>query len=407
MGKPKPPTPPDPVAVAGAQTQSNAETARLQSNLNNVNYFGPQGSSVYEQTSPDRWSQYVKLSPQEQQTYDLSKSAENSALGTANTQIGRVNQALNQPFGVGDIWSTPAYQTTQHSFDPGQHVQGQIGPQNFDQSVKSTQNAVYNQARSRLDPQFAQQDEQLRTRLANQGLSQNSAAYGNAMDEFNRNKTDAYNQASYSAINAGNQEQQQLFGQQAAQGQFANQAAAQQYGQNQGQAAFYNQGIGQDYQSKMNEYQFQNAAEAQKFQQQAYAQNLPINQFNSLMSSGQVGMPAGVPYSPTSVQPTDVLGAYGMNQAQQNANYQSRMGAYNGALGGLFNLGSSALMMSDRRLKTDVAKLCDGGGLSWYVFRYIGERALQIGVMAQEVMKSKPWAVAKVGPWLAVDYGQL
>jgi hypothetical protein len=96
-----------------------------------------------------------------------------------------------------------------------------------------------------------------------------------------------------------------------------------------------------------------------------------------------------------------------MNQAQQNANYQSRMGAYNGALGGLFNLGSSALMMSDRRLKTDVAKLCDGGGLSWYVFRYIGERALQIGVMAQEVMKSKPWAVAKVGPWLAVDYGQL
>jgi hypothetical protein len=27
--------------------------------------------------------------------------------------------------------------------------------------------------------------------------------------------------------------------------------------------------------------------------------------------------------------------------------------------------------------------------------------------MAQEVMKSKPWAVAKVGPWLAVDYGQL
>jgi hypothetical protein len=436
MGKPSPPTPTDPVVAANAQGAANEQTARTQASLNNVNAYGPYGSVVYDQTAPDRWSQTTTLSAPEQQLFNQSTAAQAGALGIANDQLGRVGTALGTTLnpsdlvttapGQGDIWSTPAYGSQVSSFAPGQAVQGQIGPQDTSAAVKGVQDAYYNQAASRLDPQWQQAQEHLQAQLANQGLNANDEAYQRAMQNFNNAKTDAYNQANFGAIGAGAQEQNTLFGQQAAQGQFANQAAAQQYAQNQGQAAFANQATNQDYQNKLAEYQFNNAAMAQgfneglqgaqfqnqalgqQFQQGAYAQSLPINEFSALLGSGQVTMPQGVQYSPVNVAPTDVLGAYALNQQQRNANYQAQMGQYGGLLGGLFNLGSSAIMASDRRLKRDIVLLGHlPDGLGIYAYRYIWSPLRHIGVMAQEVARLRPWALRTIGGWLAVDYGAL
>lgn len=443
--------PVDPVATSNAQTASNIATAQEQQRLNMINSNGPTGSVKYQAdpSAPGGYSQTTSLSPAEQQTYDLSKQAENGALNTANTQLGRVNDALATPLTTDGLpalsggvdlshLNTGGIQTSfntgqplQYGFNPGQAVQGQVGPQDLSAASKQAQDAAYGQAASRLDPQFAQSEEQLRNSLANQGLSQNSDAYRTALDNFSRGKNDAYSTAQNAAVNQGNAASQQLFDQSLQQGQFANQAAAQQYGQNQGQAAFHNQTAGQDYTQNQGAAAFNNTAQGQQFQQQqsaaqlalqnaqlqntarnqglqerSFIQNTPINQFTGLLGLGQVGTPQGVSYSPTQVANTDVLGAYALNQQGQIANAQAKNAASSGLMGGLMGLGSAAIMASDRRLKTDIRLLHRRrDGLGVYAFRYKKGGPVRVGVMAQEVRRVRPDLVVRRGDgFLAVSY---
>lgn len=55
--------------------------------------------------------------------------------------------------------------------------------------------SIYNQAKSRLDPQFADDERALINRLYGQGITENSAAWNQAMDTFRRGRTDAYQTA--------------------------------------------------------------------------------------------------------------------------------------------------------------------------------------------------------------------
>lgn len=409
MGKPNPPQPTDPVVAANAQAGANAETARLQANLNNVNSFGPYGSVVYDQTSPDRWTQYTTLSPTEQRLFDQSTTAQSGALNLANDQIGRINTALGQTLnpGYGMTMQGPQVGPIMSTVNP-QNNQQDVGPSNFNQAVQGVQNAYYNQATSRLDPQWQQAQSQLQTQLANQGLNINDRAYQTAMQNFNQSKTDAYNQANFGAIGAGANEQNTLFGQQLQQGQFHNDAVNNDFQNRLASAQLSNSAEQLKYGQELQNSQFGNTAAQQYFQNQAYAQNQPINQFSALLGSGQVSMPGGVQYSPVNVQPTDVLGAYALNQQQRQANYQSQMGMFNGLMGGLFGLGSSAIMASDRRLKRDIVKLGElPDGLGVYAYRYLWSPLRHVGVMAQDVANLRPWALRSLGEWLAVDYGAL
>ena len=183
-------------------------------------------------------------------------------------------------------------------------------------------------------------------------------------------------QAQNAAYNAA---QAQGFGQGQAQGQFANaaaaqqfgqglqgmqaanQAAAQQYAQNQGQAAFanaaqgqansqnqaqagfYNTAQQQAFGQSQSNAQLWNAAAQQAFQNQTYAQQLPINELDALMSSGQVALPQTGQFASTSVAPTDVTGAYALQQQALQADYAAQMQNYQSGLGGLFNLGKAVI----------------------------------------------------------------
>lgn len=66
-------------------------------------------------------------------------------------------------------------------------------------------------------------------------------------------------------------------------------------------------------------------------------------------------------------------------------------------------------IFSDRRLKTDIVKLGEeADGLGVYRFKYIGHDHENVGVMADEVEKLRPWAMGgKVAGYDTVDYGAL
>jgi hypothetical protein len=324
MGKstPRAPTPPDPVATAQAQSQYNREAAIAQANLNRIDQYAPGGSIRYTQigTNADgtpRYRQDTNLSPEQQALYNQQNQIAQQLGQTAQDQIGRVNDTMGSDFNYNGMTplqtgvqnpqlqqftgQMPGVQRSvsgpgvQYGFNPGGPIQnsynnggditrnfqnnsGQIqtnvGPTDFSADGQRVANAVYNQATSRLDPQFQQQQGDLDARLAAQGIARGSEAQNREQGNYDRARNDAYNQANYSAIQAGANEQSRLFGLQLQQGQFHDQALGQQFGQNQAYAQFQNAAQGQANQQNANQAAFGNQA-----QQQQYAQNQGLASF--------------------------------------------------------------------------------------------------------------------------------
>ncbi len=360
--------------VSAAQTRSNLATAQNQAILNNVNQVTPYGTVNYSQPGGANtpFTETVSLSPQEQAIFDAGTANQAHALGIAGNQLTNVQNALNTPVTpVEPLATSVVGGPIQYGFNPGPGLQygfASGGPiqtgigGDFSAAAQNAANAAYGQATSRLDPQWARAGEQQQAQLVAQGLNPNDAAFQNSMTDFSNARNDAYNQAAFSAIGAGNAEQATLFGQAAEAGQFANAAQAQGFGQDQARAGFANAAAAQQFAQNQGEAGFANAAQnqafgqnqvnanlynaaaQQQFQDQAYAQQLPINEFDALMSSGQVQAPSSTP-AQTAIEPTNVLGAYELQQQAQQANYQDQLAQYNSGLSGLFGLGSAAISL--------------------------------------------------------------
>lgn len=92
----------------------------------------------------------------------------------------------------------------------------QVAPttaQSLQDAAQPYVDSAYQQATRQLDPQWEANQRQFDQQMVNQGLAPGSAAYQTALDNFNRGKDDAYNQARSSAQQQGLAAQAQGFGQ--------------------------------------------------------------------------------------------------------------------------------------------------------------------------------------------------
>jgi len=131
--------------------------------------------------------------------------------------------------------------------------------------------------------------------------------------------------------------------------------------------------------------------------------NLPISDYATLNGmASPTPAPVNTPAPGVSTTP---VGQYIYDSSKQN---QANAAAANQGLYGLAGtIGSAALMMSDRRAKTDIRRVGKlDNGLPIYAFRYKGGVTPQIGLMADEVEDLHPGAVAMVGGYKHVDYAQ-
>ncbi len=110
MGKSTPAAPqaPDPVATAAAQSKTNIDTANAQANLNRVNQITPWGSQTYTQgpQNPDgtsQWTQTTSLDPAQQKLLDSSNQISQGMADLGQTQIGQVQNAINNPVNTSGI----------------------------------------------------------------------------------------------------------------------------------------------------------------------------------------------------------------------------------------------------------------------------------------------------------------
>lgn len=324
-----PPAPPDPVATANAQTTANIATARKQAELNRVNQVGPTGRVTYSQgaTPIDRtqWindqvaaerARWTAANPQGAQTlgtpanpmYDVGGSDQSGggyAGGTTTIPGSTFNEAeararydaMPTPDAPGqDQWTqtttlSPEQQRLYDLTTRAQTTYGEIGNNQLD-ALRGTLSApdgtdygaVREQAlaaqMARLAPQFQQQEEALRSRLINQGLTEGSEGWNRAFQQFNQGRNDAQIAAD---LNAGNTVGQQI-------------------------------------------------------SQTTALRSRPLNEVAALLTGQQVQTPQAYAPAPVGVAPTDVIGATnGAYQGQMQA-WQAQQQNGAAGLGGLFGL---------------------------------------------------------------------
>lgn len=504
MGKKSTPAAPDYTAAAKATADSSAQVTNQQTWANRADQITPYGSQTWAPTATvdpatgqnvTKWTQTTTLSPAAQAALNSQQAIAQSQSGIAQTLTDRVaneeltpmdwssltnfanaptagnQQGVTNPYGFNpSSINTNLQQPTAQQTSLGQqgNVQGSIdygnnlaGVQAGAGASSTAGNAAYSQATSRLDPQWQHQQSDLETKLANQGISENSDAYTRAMQDFNNSKTDAYNQANYSAIQAGvnqgqteygeqmglaqqqaaqaqqqgafgNAAQQQQYQQALSSGQFANtanqnafsmgntaqqqqlaaQVQQQQLGLGQEQQGFQQQlaSQGQNYSQQAQSATFQNQLRNQQLTDAMQQRGFSLNEVQALLNGQQVGMPTFGGYNTAQAsQATDYSGA-------ANSQYQASMDAYNAQQAGTNQLMSAAgsaagaaMMFSDRRVKTDIRRIGKHArlGVGIYSYRYIGERGRRVGVMAQEVRRVAPHLVASTRGVLKVNYAGL
>lgn len=380
MGKstPQAPKAPDPVATANAQAAANSQAAITQANLNRIDQVTPQGSITYNQigTNSDgtpRYQQVQSYSPQQQALYDQQNQIAQSLGGLAQNNVQRVQQAQNSPLSFDSM-------TALQSSVPG----ATYNPGNFNATVQRAEDAAYGKAASRLDPQFAQQESDMRARLAASGISENSDAYRREVDNFSRNRNDAYDVARNSAFGAG--------------------LAAQDQGYQQGLST-----AGFNFNSGAANATLNNQVRQQQIDEASYLRNLPLNDIAALLGTGGgVQNPNFSNFAQVGVAAPDYQGAVYANYNAANAQYQQAQNARGQGLGSIFGLAGTlgAAAISDMRFKLNIRRIGTlANGLATYVYNYVGSKAQQFGVMAQEALNIVPEAVGVTRDGvLYVDY---
>lgn len=455
MSKPRAPTPPNPNEVASAQTGTNVSTAIANTAMGQVNQVTPDGSLTYSATGNHSWTdpatgqrysvpQYTattQLSPEAQAIRDQNNAASLNLATLGANQSARADDLLSTPFSADNLpagadrtgWSPVNYggDLSAPQFSQNGAPLPSLGNAQTGYSYGSGQE-VQDALMQRIEPQRQRDYESLQTRLAGQGIGVGTAAYDREMQNFERQSNDNR----LGAVLAGGQEQSRQAGLAQNQAMFANSGIAQnnanatalfgmgedqrRYGDSMAQQNFGNQQAIQGRQDAIGDARFgqqgaifdaQDNARSRSLQEQLAMRNQPINEITALMSGSQVQTPQfGIAQS-AQIPTTDYAGITQQGFNNQQANYQQQNANWQQTMGGLFGLGRAAIMSpSDIRLKADIEPMGQRGGHNWYSFRYVWDEpgTLREGVMAQEVMQTRPDAVLThpLG-FLMVDYDKL
>ena len=265
MGK-QAPAATDPKVTAAAQTGTNLSTATGNAWLQNMNEVTPDGSKTFSQNGTQ-----TVTDPYTGKTYQVPTF-------TVTTQLSDAQQAIK---GQQDAASL-------NLATLGNNLSAQLGgqlTQPFTLDNNATEARLYDLGSKRLDPRFAQEEEALRTRLANQGIVAGSDAYNRELDALNQSKNDAYNQL---LLTGRGQASQEL--------------------------------LAQD--------------------------NQRINQISALLGGGQVSSPQFQTANGITGMPTvDAAGLIANSDAQKLAAWQQRnagIGSLLGGIGGLFSGGATS-----------------------------------------------------------------
>ncbi len=461
---PPAPTPPDPYATAQAQGAQNRAAAISQAEIAMVNQQTPYGGLEWsprglsdikyvggigpgdegydaekniEYGGTPQYTAVQTLSPEQQQILDLSNQAQVGYGQTAIEQLEGVKDRLSSPIDFANVAAAPTINLEDFvgtaptaSFagipQPGQLDYSGLGaaPQ-FDQAY---QDQISQAIRDRADIWQIRDLDRLENRLTNQGINIGTEAWNQEMAR----RQAGINDFNLAADLQGLQQASQKFGVEQAARQLATGELGNIYSAGvsdrdraiaEASQLFGLEANARDraVQEASQLFSLQAGARDRAINELMIQRNQPLNELAAMLSGQQVVQPNFLTPPQPGISAGDLQGATYANYQgalgqQQMANqnnligYQAQQQANNAMTGGLFGLGSAAIMKySDRRLKknaTIIGKLKNG--LNIYSFNYIWENgAKQFGVMADEVRKVLPHAVHRRDGFDMVDYSEV
>ena len=424
------PTPPNPYATAAAQTGSNVSTGVANAFLNNVNQVTPQGNLSYDVTSNYNWKD-----PSTGQTYSIPRftatqtqtpgataiqgqtdAARLNLAELSNTQTDWLQNYLQGGVNLGGApqAGNAAWmgfpQHAQETFGDAGAITRDYGPaDNYSADRARVEESLY----GRINPQLERDRAGIEQRLADQGIRYGSQAYQSAMDDYNRQSTDAR----LAVTAAGGAEQQRMNDMAAQRAGFQNAAQQQAYSQAQGRGTFFNAAQAQNMMRNQALFNAHNVARNQYLQEQYQARNQPINEIMTLLGGSQVAAPSFINTPGSQIANTDFAGIVQANFQNQFANAQAQNQMTQQLMGGLFGAagqGAGALLASDERVKEDIAPLGtvfsanednERERLPIYEYSYKGDpqHRRHVGPMAQDVEKQDRRAVREIGGVKHID----
>lgn len=419
------PSTPDYAYLAQLQAQLDKQAAREQTAMNRVNQYAYGGSINWAQDANGNWYQYNNLSPEIQKSIDYQVQANQQANAGLMGRMANLNQqgSFNRPaMPRYEGSASPLTNVALPEYNPtALNIPGM--PTYDPSSGKAVSDATYKLMTDRLLPQQQKDTAALTNRLRLQGLQPGTQAFDDAMRNLTTSQGDVLSGAANQATVTGYQEARDRYLAQL-------QGQGQQFGQNlQASEEQRNrylaqlQGKGQQFSQNMQIYD----EERQRYltqlqaQQQDYAQQLAQYEMPWQQAAQMAQLAGGTSYSPTfgsvptatGYSPQDVLGA-------GNASYNAKMGQYNSGqqkkgntLGTGAQIATTAMMLSDERLKQNIVKLEGREALeavlllSGYRYEWKADGKKDMGVLAQEVKRVLPGLVDDTFKYNRVDYAGL
>jgi hypothetical protein len=411
------------MAIAEYQGNRNQEAIDTQTAANRVNQVNPDGSVNWTQGPDKNWTQTTTLSPEAQAAYDAQARIKSGLSGTAEDMIGGIGDTYSKPMDWDKLSAAGTPATA-----PGRYDEYGAGPK-FDRLTNTglgdmpgaddatrqrVEDAYYSRAKSRLDPQWEQEQTNRLDRLYAMGGRESDPGFELSMGNFARDKNDAYTSAMNEAIIGGGAEQSRLFDlgmQRRKQGwqetgdiNTQNNAASQQeWGNANLRSDQANTLTDRDYSNRRLAASDLTAERQRQAEEMMMQRSQPLNELTALLTGREVGMPefSGTPNSTAGA--AEAGDFYGAATDIQAANAAKKAADANRTAG----LASSAMGMfsfSDRRLKSNIVRIgATPAGYGVYSYDIFGKPS--IGVMADEVPAE--WTALHPSGYLMVDYSRV
>lgn len=265
--------------LAVQQGEANAGVVRDQTYANRPTQYTPWGYTSWEANpyldpgsneTTTRWTQTQGLTPELQDILNKQIAIQGGRTDIAGGLTNRMASEFSTPMNFDGLSPMGGVPTNQFTLPEGP-VEDPY------QTRQRAEDAVYNQAASRLNPQFQSKRNALEIKLRNQGIGPEDAAWRSQMMDLDRQENDAFNQAQWSAVDSGRAESGQMFGQLMGRNQNTfNQAL-------QSNTSNYDQAMrGSAYANQIRQQQLTEAMQQRGFS---------LNEINALLSGQQVTAP--------------------------------------------------------------------------------------------------------------------
>jgi hypothetical protein len=317
---------PDYGQLATQQGQADKEVNRDQTYANRPSQYTPWGYTNWTNESvidpstgqpTTKWTQTQGLTPELQNIYNKQVVIQGGRTDVAGALTNRMKEEFGTPMdwrGLSPMGAVPTSQFTIPEPDIGD-------PNAFRQK---SQDAMYNMAKSRLDPQFQGKRAELETKLRNQGIGPEDAAYKAQMAALGNQETDAYNQANWSSVGAGRDESNAMY--------------SQMMGRNQNTFNQANTANQANFGQAMQSSQYANQIRQQQLTEAMQKRGFSLNEINGLLSGQQVNAPQMPNFAQATQAQSAPIYQAGVDQGNANAaaNPMNGLMGLAGTLGGAY-----------------------------------------------------------------------